>query len=77
MKRNQHVLSEPKKFVAIRKILHFLFFYFYFLLKHFATTKVRKSAAQNLCDFWNLLKKDRDCRRQKPQTLNLFACKFE
>ena len=66
MKRNQHVLSRPKKFVGIRKIL---ISYFYFLPKHFATTMVRKSAAQRLCDFWNLLKKDRDCRRQKPQTL--------
>ena len=28
MKRNQHVLSKPKKFVAIRKILIFYFFIF-------------------------------------------------
>ena len=40
MKRNQHVLSRPKKFVGIRKIL---IFYFYFLPKLFATTIVSQN----------------------------------
>ena len=62
MKRNQHVLSRPKKFVGIRKIL---ISYFYFLPKHFATTMVRKICSSKTLRVLELAK---ERRRQKPQT---------